>query len=142
MFSTIVVGTDGSDTASAAVEMAVQVARQNGAKLHLVSAIRAPSGVAGGGVSVGDSSGGEAYLRLAAEKMLDGVAGGVDGVDVEIHAGSGAPASVIVRFADELGADLIIVGSKGMQGKRRIIGSVPNSVAHNAGCHVLIAKTT
>jgi nucleotide-binding universal stress UspA family protein len=141
MFSTIVVGTDGSDTASAAVEMAVQVARQNGAKLHLVSAFRSPSGVAGGGVSVGDSGGGEAYLKLAAEKMLDEVAGGVDGLEVEIHSGAGAPATVIVRVADEVGADLIIVGSKGMQGKRRIIGSVPNSVAHNAGCHVLIAKT-
>ncbi len=141
MFSNIVVGTDGSDTATAAVQMAVQIARQNGAKLHLVSAFRSPSGVAGGGVSVADSTGGDAYLKLAAEKMLEGVAGGVEDLDVEVHSASGAPASVIVRFADELGADLIVVGSKGMQGTRRIIGSVPNSVAHNAGCHVLIAKT-
>ena len=43
-------------------------------------------------------------------------------------------------MADEVGADLIVVGSKGMQGTRRILGSVPNSVAHKAGCHVLIAK--
>jgi nucleotide-binding universal stress UspA family protein len=49
---------------------------------------------------------------------------------------------VIVRLADEVGADLIVVGSKGMQGTRRILGSVPNSVAHKAGCNVLVAKTT
>ncbi len=49
---------------------------------------------------------------------------------------------MIVQYADEIGADLIVVGSKGMQGTRRVIGSVPNSVAHTAGCSVLVAKTT
>jgi nucleotide-binding universal stress UspA family protein len=84
---------------------------------------------------------GDEQRRLTRE-MLEEVAGGLDGLDIEIHAASGAPASVIVRVADEVGADLIVVGSKGMRGSRRIIGSVPNSVAHNAGCHVLIVKTT
>ena len=74
--------------------------------------------------------------------MLEGIVEGVEELDVEIHTGSGNPADVIVRVADEVGADLIVVGSKGMQGTRRILGSVPNSVAHKAGCHVLVAKTT
>jgi nucleotide-binding universal stress UspA family protein len=144
MFSAIVVGTDGSDTASAAVALAVEVAREDGAKLHLVSAVRSPGGVAvaGGGVNVSDPSGSAVYLREAARQMLEGVAGGTDGLDVEIHPAVGAPAAAIVRVADEVGADLIVVGSKGMRGSRRILGSVPNTVAHNAGCHVLIAKTT
>ena len=52
---------------------------------------------------------------------------------MEIHTESGNPADVIVGVADEVGADLIVVGSKGMRGTRRILGSVPNSVAHKAG---------
>jgi nucleotide-binding universal stress UspA family protein len=60
---------------------------------------------------------------------------------VEIHTAVGDPAEVLVKRADEVGADLIVVGSKGMRGTRRVLGSVPNSVAHKAGCHVLIAKT-
>jgi nucleotide-binding universal stress UspA family protein len=143
MFSTIVVGTDGSETASAAVALAVQLARESGGKLHLVVGLRSPAAVAVpvGGVHAIDQSGG-AHLRHAAERMLENVAEGIEGLDVEIHTAVGDPADVIVRRADEVGADLIVVGSKGMRGTRRILGSVPNSVAHKAGCHVLVAKTT
>ncbi len=144
MFSTIVVGTDGSDTAGAAVDLAVQLARQNRARLHLVAAVTSAGGVAVplGGVGVGDPSSGAAHRQVAAQHMLEELAGSIEGVEVETHTGSGAPADVIVHVADETGADLVVVGSKGMQGARRILGSVPNSVAHNSGCHVLIAKTT
>ena len=74
--------------------------------------------------------------------MLEKLADDVEGIDVDIHTAVGDPADVIVRRADDIGADLIVVGSKGMRGTRRILGSVPNRVAHKAGCHVLIAKTT
>jgi nucleotide-binding universal stress UspA family protein len=74
--------------------------------------------------------------------MLEKVANEVQGIDVDIHTAVGDPAEVIVRRADEIRADLIVVGSKGMRGTRRILGSVPNRVAHKARCHVLIAKTT
>jgi nucleotide-binding universal stress UspA family protein len=73
--------------------------------------------------------------------LLDKVPGGIEGIKVEIHTAVGDPAEVLVKRADEVGADLIVVGSKGMRGTRRVLGSVPNSVAHKAGCHVLIAKT-
>ena len=142
VFSVIVVGTDGSETAGEAVALAVQLARQNHAKLHLVVGVQAPAAVAvpAGGASVSDPSGG-ARLKQAAQRMLENVAEGVDGLDVEIHTDVGSPADVIVGVADHVGADLIVVGSKGMRGTRRILGSVPNSVAHKAGCHVLVAKT-
>ena len=59
------------------------------------------------------------------------------------HALPGDPAKAILMVADEAGADLIVVGSKGMQGPRgKILGSVPNDVAHHANCSVLIVKTT
>jgi nucleotide-binding universal stress UspA family protein len=142
MFSTIVVGTDGSDTAAVAVTMAAQIAHQNAGTLHLLSVSRLAAGVGGGGLASGDPVGGDALLKLAADRMLEEVAREIEGLDVVTQTESGAPATAIVRYADEIGADLIVVGSKGMQGKRRIIGSVPNTVAHNAGCHVLIVKTT
>jgi nucleotide-binding universal stress UspA family protein len=141
MFSTIVVGTDGSETANAAVGLAVELARQSGATLHIVSAPKGGTGVGGGGVSSGDPVGAGAFTRLAADSALEEAAAAASGLEVVTAARSGAPATVLVDYAGEVGADLIVVGSRGMQGTRRIIGSVPNSVAHNAPCHVLIAKT-
>jgi nucleotide-binding universal stress UspA family protein len=142
VFSVIVVGTDGSETAGEAVALAVELAKENRAKLHLVVGVQTPAAVAvpAGGASVSDPSGG-AQLKRAAQRMLENVAEGVEGLDVEIHTDVGSPADVIVAVADSVGADLIVVGSKGMRGTRRILGSVPNSVAHKAGCHVLVAKT-
>ena len=143
MFKNIVVGTDGSETAAAAVALAVGLARDQGAKLHLVVGVHTATAVAvpAGGANVSDPLGGAA-LRGVAQRMLEEVAGDVKGLETEIHTGVGDPAEVIIRTADDVGADLIVVGSKGLRGTRRILGSVPNSVAHKAGCHVLIARTT
>lgn len=142
MFSKIVVGTDGSETAAQAVALAVELAKQHRATLHLVIGVHTPAAVSvpSGGASVSDPQGG-ALLRRAAQQMLEDVAQGVEDLEVEIHTDVGDPADVIVAVADRVGADLIVVGSKGMRGTRRILGSVPNSVAHKAGCHVLVAKT-
>ena len=52
----------------------------------------------------------------------------------------GDPAEVLVRLAEECGADVLVVGNKGMQ--RRVLGSVPNTVTHKARCSVIIVKTT
>jgi nucleotide-binding universal stress UspA family protein len=141
MYSNIVVGTDGSDTAAKAVALAAGMARQDGARLHLVGVIKEPHGVAGGPVAGGEPLTAEGFALLADETMLSRAAADIEGVEVSTHAVSGNPAAAIVQVAAEVGADLIIVGSKGMTGARRVLGSVPNSVAHSAGCDVLIAKT-
>jgi nucleotide-binding universal stress UspA family protein len=143
VFSNIVVGTDGSDTAAAAVALAVELARDQGAKLHLVIGVHSPAAVAvpAGAANVSAPSG-ESHLQAVAQQMLKDVVGDVAGLETEIHTGVGDPADVIISTADRVGADLIVVGSKGLRGTRRILGSVPNSVAHKAGCHVLIARTT
>jgi len=83
-----------------------------------------------------------AAVKEASEQMLEEAAGGASGLSVERHARSGDPADALVSVADEVGAELIVVGSKGMRGARRLLGSVPNNVAHRASCHVLIVKTT
>ena len=79
----------------------------------------------------------DSTLREAAEQAE------AAGVAVEVFARQGDPADAILDVAEEQGADLIIVGNKGMTGaKRFLLGSVPNKVSHHAPCSVLIIRTT
>jgi nucleotide-binding universal stress UspA family protein len=64
------------------------------------------------------------------------------GLEPVVHAAEGDPVDAIVAVAESVDADLIVVGNRGMKGVRRVLGSVPNSVAHKAPCSVLIADTT
>jgi len=145
MFSRIVVGTDGSGSAGAAVALAIELARKSGATLHVVSVFKDPASTVAvahaGAMVVADTTVSAAAVKSATEELLAEVAKDAHGITVETHAVAGAPADVIVTVAEGVGADLIVVGSKGMKGARRIIGSVPNSIAHRAPCNVLIAKT-
>jgi nucleotide-binding universal stress UspA family protein len=147
MFSSIVVGTDGSDTAAQAVRQAVDLAGAVGAKLELVSAYspvseqrlseerrQAPEDLQW---AISPREDVDATLESAAE-----VARGA-GVAVDIYPRQGDPADAILDVAEEREADLIIVGNKGMTGaKRFLLGSVPNKVSHHAPCSVLIIRTT
>jgi nucleotide-binding universal stress UspA family protein len=64
------------------------------------------------------------------------------GLRVSTHSASGSPSEAILDVAESNGADLIVVGNRGMKGARRILGSVPNNVAHHADCAVLIVPTS
>jgi nucleotide-binding universal stress UspA family protein len=142
MYKTLVVGTDGSPTADEAVEAAADLARSLGAALHIVTAFRTPRPGMGAasGVALVDSGLGQALAEEAAvavgEAAIDKFG---EGLVAEAHGAQGSPDDVILSTALEVGADLIVVGSKGMQ--RRYLGSVPNSVAHGAHCAVLVVKT-
>jgi nucleotide-binding universal stress UspA family protein len=149
MFANIVVGTDGSESASTAVAVAVELARQHGATLHVVNAYKVASSVAGAlemsavaVVGAVDLEVHPAALREASQATLERATSHLTDVNVRTHSIVGPPADVMTGLAADIGADLIVVGSKGMRGARRMIGSVPNSVAHSAPCHVLVAKTT
>ena len=147
MFSSIVVGTDGSDTAKKAVAAAVDLAKQIGASLDIVSAYepvpqsrlreearQAPEDMQW---MINPREDVEATLRDAAEELEEA------GIEVEIFAREGDPADAILDVAEERGADLIVVGNKGMTGARRyLLGSVPNNVSHHAPCSVIIVRTT
>lgn len=63
------------------------------------------------------------------------------GLEVEVHAATGSPSDAIVKIAERENVDLVVVGNKGMRGARRVLGSVPNTVAHHAHCSVLIVDT-
>ncbi len=138
MFQTVVVGADQSDTATEAVRQAIELVKLTGGRLHIVSAYRPQQFSTSGGEEHVLESGDLAESVLADHASRARAAG----VEAETHARSGAPAEAICDVADEVGADLIVVGNKGMAGVRRVLGSVPNSVAHHAPCSVLIADTT
>ncbi len=145
MYKKVVVGTDGSPTADRAVQAAVDLARSWGSELHVVTAVRAPRpGMASvSGAPLIDSGAGQALVEEAAHQVGERAiaAFGSDLKVVEAHAAQGNPDDVILNTAADIGADLIVVGSKGMRGARRYLGSVPNSVAHGAHCAVLVVKT-
>jgi len=145
VFSNIVVGTDGSDTATLAVALAADLAKKHGAVIHLVNAYKVSTGgvavVHAGATAVADPAVSGEVLRGVSEKLLTNVAQTISGITVKTRSVPGNPADVVIAIAGEVDADLIVVGSKGMRGARRVIGSVPNTIAHRAPCHVLIAKT-
>lgn len=144
MYKTILVGTDGSATADKAVAAAADLARQLGAKLHLVTGYRTgSSGMANlAGAAMVDSGAEIALRQEAADEVGQKAAGAwCVGVETELHSIAGDPADAILDTAAAVDADLVVVGSKGMRGARRILGSVPNSVAHGASCAVLVIKT-
>jgi nucleotide-binding universal stress UspA family protein len=143
MFKTIVVGTDGSETATAAVERAAELAALCGGKVHLVCSFRSAVNMAAMAPEAAAFAPSDADLREHTKAVVDHAADHVRrrGVEVVTHATAGSPADAIISVAEAQGADLIVVGSRGMTGARRILGSVPNNVAHHAPCTVMIVHT-
>lgn len=140
----IVVGTDGSLMADTAVEKAGELARALGATVHVVNSYM-PVGAwtaATGGLAVAEVVGLET-ARAVAEQVVAraGVRLAADGLDVRSHVCTGEPAQALIRVAAEEGAQMIVVGNRGMSGARRVLGSVPNRVSHHAPCSVLIVAT-
>ena len=138
MFQKVVVGADASDTAAEAVRQAIEMVKLTGGELHIVSAYR-PQHLSSTGSQPPDLATGDVAESVLADHASRARAAGVT---AQTHARSGAAAEAICDLAEEISADLIIVGNKGMAGVRRVLGSVPNSVAHHAPCSVLIAQTT
>lgn len=147
MFERIVVGVNMVDTAAEAARRALALGALTGAEVHLVCAL-APQGarltkmVEGAAPSGGGSSAGrgEDDDRKHATNFVDRLRHGSK-AEARTHVLRGEPAEVILQVADEVNADLVVVGSKGMHGARRVLGSVPNTISHQADCAVLIVRT-
>jgi nucleotide-binding universal stress UspA family protein len=147
VFTRIVVGTDGSETAAEAVRQAVDLARLSNATLSIVSAFEpVPERRVAG--EQGDAPADvqhEIGPREDVNLILDGAAAEAKkaGLGVQTHPIEADPANAILDVAEETNADLIVVGNKGMSGARRfLLGSVPNKVSHHAPCSVIIVRTT
>ncbi len=137
----IVVGTDGSPSAEAAVRRATDVARWSGALLHLVTAY---PDIVSYRERIGSSAKRDPIdLGEVAESVLARTAGEVtpQGVEVETHGREGDPAKVILDVAQEQNADLIVVGARGLTGfERFLLGSVSSKLSHHAPCSVMIVR--
>jgi nucleotide-binding universal stress UspA family protein len=144
MIERIAVGTDGSDTASKAVDFALDLAEKFGAQVVVASSYRpvredrlrsqqaeAPADIQW---SINPTQEVDAALRDVEEKAK------ARGLEATSEAREGDPADVLCDIAEQHNADLLVVGNKGMQ--RRVLGSVPNSVSHKSPCSVVIVKTT
>jgi len=147
VFSKFVVGTDGSESATKAVHQAAELADKLGAEIHLVTVIPNQDGVGVllPGVAAPDVSKGSAILRTSVEKMLQDLSAELSSqfpsLKITTHVETGSAAEGLLTTAEAVHADCIVVGNRGMTGARRILGSVPNNVSHNATCNVLIINT-
>ncbi len=147
MFGSMVVGTDGSETAGEAVRQAAELAGRVGAIVHLVSAYEPvpERRLAEERRQVPEDLQWMVHARADVAATLEQAAQGLAeaGIEAKTHAREGDPADAILDVAEEQGADLIVVGNKGMTGaKRFLLGSVPNKVSHHAPCSVMIIRTT
>jgi nucleotide-binding universal stress UspA family protein len=140
MFETVIVGADDSSTARDAVMVAAEIAQLHGGTLHIVTVYDPKS------IRIQELPEEFRYSRLTspADMLLEGLSRIVEqrGLTPMVHAATGNPAEAIVRIAEREKADLVVVGNKGMKGVRRVLGSVPNSIAHDAPCSVLIVDTS
>lgn len=144
MIATVAVGTDGSATAKKAVIAALDLAERYGARIVFVSSYApvdevrlrhekrdAPAEVQW---TINPEEDVDATLREC-EELAD-----ERGLSWTSEAAQGDPADVLVRLADRHEADVLVIGNRGM--RRRVLGSVPNSVTHQANCTVYLVKTT
>lgn len=141
MYQRIVVGTDGSGRAGSAIDHAVALAAATGASLHLVQGCGSPvvtSPIYGEAAAFNP-----AEIVAACETELQPLVEeiGARGVEVTVHVHTTSGQGAICDVASEVDADLIVVGNRGMTGAKRLLGSVPNFVAHHAPCSVLIVAT-
>lgn len=132
MLSTIAVATDGSDTARRAVDAAFDLAQRFGARVVVLTAFSADHRDAGGW---------RANEATQAERVLADAVEAAEKLGLACTSGmlEGDPAEALVTLAARHGADLLVVGNKGME--RRVLGSVPNTVTHRAPCSVFVVKT-
>ena len=146
-YTTVLVGTDGSESSFRAVERAAEVAKGAGATLLLVTAYhpmsqreqQAAADVLGGeSYKVSGATPAEDVLREACERAM---AVGVE--RTETLAVEGDAVDEIARVAKDRQVDLIVVGNRGLNSLAgRLLGSVPANISHRAGCDVLIVHTT
>ena len=136
----IVVGTDGSPGAEAAIKKVLELTLGEGSTVHLVSAYPGRSALERIGMTAKQDTvdlRGVAYDVLARDEHRFAEAG----FGVEKHAREGDPAHVILDVADEQNADLIVVGARGSGAHRRfLLGSVAGKLAHHARTSLLIAQ--
>lgn len=145
MVKTILTGVDSSETAREAVEKAATLAVAFGADLHVLSAFTVNMTKAV--QTAHPDTYEEKVVQYAehAEHTASTVVGalGVKFAALKVTSKSreGEPALALLREAEEIGADLIVVGNKRVQGPARFLGSIARTLASGAKCDLYIVNT-
>jgi len=138
---TVVTGVDNSETAAAAARKAAELAAATGARLHILSAF--------GDFEAERINVGSEEILVSNEQTAKSIAHDVvvelrtthPDLEITFGAAEGDPAEALVRAAKELDADVIVIGTKRVQGISRILGSIARDVAAHAPCDVYVAHT-
>ena len=138
----VLLATDGSEDAAAATWAAAHIARRSGAELHLVhvSEFVAPREFVGVALRLKSPfvSAERGRQLLEEQEAIVREAGGAVAVS---HLKTGPPVEGILKVCYEVGADLVVVGSRGLGGvKRLLLGSVSEGLVHHARCPVLVMR--
>ncbi|MEE6281942.1 universal stress protein [Georgenia sunbinii] len=141
MARTIITGVDGSESAARAAHRAAELADALGAELHVLSAY--------GKLEVEKiDTGAEQFIidsmtdaERVARRVVDDLQGAFPGLAVTASPAEGKPGDALLEAADRLGAELIVVGNKRVQGIGRVLGSVARDVTTRATCDVYVAHT-
>ncbi len=145
-YTKVIVGTDGSESSYRAVERAAVLAADASATLVIACAYvpADPRSVS----QAADQLGEDAYQIRGDNPAVDIVRGAKDraqasgATEIEVRTIKGAPVDSLIALADEVGADLLVVGNKGLNSLTgRLLGSVPADAARRATCDVLIVHT-
>jgi nucleotide-binding universal stress UspA family protein len=144
-YTTVVVGTDGSDSSLRAVDRAGQLASGPDAKVIVASAfLPAPEDT-----RAADLLKDEGYKMAGTAPVYDLLRDARDrakaagAVNIEERAIEGAPVDALLALVDEVGADLLVIGNVGLNTiAGRLLGSVPANVARRSKTDVLIVHTS
>lgn len=136
----IVVGSDGSPTAEAAVQKVIELAKGSGATIHLVCAFPGRSALERLGLSAKvepvSLRGVASDVAARAQRRFDEA-----GFNVELHVQEGDAADTLIDVAEETGADMIVVGARGNSSTRRFaLGNVTGKLTHHATTTLLIVR--
>ncbi|MGH2661217.1 MAG: AarF/UbiB family protein [Actinomycetota bacterium] len=138
MVSKVLVATDQSESANAAVQWAADMAERFQAELILLQVV--PSQHAGGDPEAGPLEVDHQVTTESLQQLAQDVAGERGRARVVVDRD---PARAIVQAADDAMVDVVVVGNVGMSGRKSfLLGNVPNRVSHNARCSVIIVNTS
>jgi len=138
--STILYPTDFSEEAATAFDVACALAREGQARVVVLHVERPPLATLGGTAGVPPLP--NEYDRERLEEQLRLIRAPEAGIQVEHRLEFGEPEAVILAVAEQIGADLIIMGTHGRTGLRRLLmGSVAEHIVRRASCPVLTVRT-